>query len=562
MDKRVAITLKYHAQSKHHKHNYAKGPPTLDFSTQPVPFSRYTGSTVLPLPLLGSFPTSSLQDLYERAICEPAPFTKANVAALLELSLGLSAWKSFNGSTWALRVNPSSGNLHPTEAHLLLASPEKNGTAEKERFIPGGLYHYAPYIHSLERRLTLEAGLNIDFNRALNGNGLLLGLTTIHWREAWKYGVRAWRYCSLDIGHAIGSISFAASLLGWQATYLKTLPDKTAASLFGLDRTEWHEHESEVPELVLHIHPCPKTKKSTTYKEPDLNGLREKLARLGLTGNPERLSGCHILWEGIEEVDNATKKVTVKGTAKETTETAPYAKYPEYHKSGTPESNRSAAEQIRLRRSAQAFDPFIGIDSESLFAMLDRTLPRFGQPPFDALGALPKINLLLFIHRVGGLPSGLYILVRNPDDFNGLKEACPTGLWRRVDQAPDRLGLYLLKEGDYRAKAREFSCMQDIAGDSAFSLGMLARVKERVTEEPHAYRRLFWEAGAIGQVLYLEATSIGMSGTGIGCFHDDSVLEAAGFSNTFNSIYHFTVGRAIEDERLQTIAPYAHLKQK
>ena len=34
--------------------------------------------------------------------------------------MGLSAWKAYGGNRWALRCNPSSGNLHPTEGYLLL----------------------------------------------------------------------------------------------------------------------------------------------------------------------------------------------------------------------------------------------------------------------------------------------------------------------------------------------------------------------------------------------------------------------------------------------------------
>jgi len=49
------------------------------------------------------------------------------------------------------------------------------------------------------------------------------GLTSIHWREAWKYGQRAYRYCQHDAGHAIGAISIAAAGLGWQARILDDL---------------------------------------------------------------------------------------------------------------------------------------------------------------------------------------------------------------------------------------------------------------------------------------------------------------------------------------------------
>ncbi len=36
--------------------------------------------------------------------------------------MALSAWKQHGASKWSLRVNPSSGNLHPTEAYAILPS--------------------------------------------------------------------------------------------------------------------------------------------------------------------------------------------------------------------------------------------------------------------------------------------------------------------------------------------------------------------------------------------------------------------------------------------------------
>ena len=54
----------------------------------------------------------------------------------------------------------------------------------------------------------------------------LVGLTSIHWREAWKYGQRAYRYCQHDVGHAIGAIVIAAAGLGWQTQVLaRTIPE-------------------------------------------------------------------------------------------------------------------------------------------------------------------------------------------------------------------------------------------------------------------------------------------------------------------------------------------------
>jgi nitroreductase len=106
------------------------------------------------------------------------------------------------------------------------------------------------------------------------------------------------------------------------------------------------------------------------------------------------------------------------------------------------------------------------------------------------------------------------------------------------------------------------SCHQDIAGSGAFSLGMIAEFKASITDQPYRYRHLFWETGMIGQVLYLEAEAQGVRGTGIGCFFDDAVHEILGIKdNQYQSLYHFTIGRPLEDPRLTTYPPYHHLSR-
>ena len=72
-----------------------------------------------------------------------------------------------------------------------------------------------------------------------------------------------------------------------------------------------------------------------------------------------------------------------------------------------------------------------------------------------------------------------------------------------------------------------------------------------------AWRLLHWEAGAIGQLLYLEAEAHGLRGTGIGCFFDSAVHELADIDgDDLRTTYHFTVGGAVDDVRLRTEPPY------
>ena len=71
------------------------------------------------------------------------------------------------------------------------------------------------------------------------------------------------------------------------------------------------------------------------------------------------------------------------------------------------------------------------------------------------------------------------------------------------------------------------------------------------------YRNLFWEAGLVGQVLYLEAEETGIRSTGIGCYFDDPVHDVFGISSRdWQSFYHFTVGGPVEDSRLTTLPAY------
>jgi hypothetical protein len=78
-----------------------------------------------------------------------------------------------------------------------------------------------------------------------------------------------------------------------------------------------------------------------------------------------------------------------------------------------------------------------------------------------------------------------------------------------------------------------------------------------VTQSPASYRDLFREAGLIGQLLYLHAEARGLRGTGIGCYFDGAVHELLGLRDTrHQSLYHFTVGRAIEDARIETAPAY------
>ena len=536
----IKQTLYYHERTKHHFHRFAASTGYMDWKTQPHPFRFYRGVQRIPLPLLEADPSGAHSDLYERRKSKPHALCLENLGAFLELSLGLSAWKSIDTTSWALRMNPSSGNLHPTEGHLILPPIAQ---------IPAGVYHYTPYYHALEGRAEIPTATWEALDTHFEASGFLVALTSIFWRESWKYGERAFRYCNHDVGHALAALSFAANLLGWKVIFLNALSEEEIRTLFGFHAVDWKLHEEEHPDLLCFVDVNPANNIPRYILEP----IIELFGTLAFDGDPNELSPTHVDWEVITSV--------AQSSAKPPTEPMIYAfaNLPFRIPKSLP--HLPASKIIRQRRSAVQLDGVTSISAEQFLCILDKTLPRRSNAPFDLELGETHVHLLLFVHRVEGLEPGIYFLIRNDKDLSEIKALSRSEFsWELVE---DGLALFRLKLGDFRDEASMVSCQQDIAGDGAFSLGMIARFKEPIEGAPYIYRHLFWETGMVGQVLYLEAEAHGIRATGIGCFYDDPVHHILGLSdNTYQSLYHFTMGGPVEDTRLTTLPAYHHLAKQ
>src|SRR5207253_10562903 len=102
-------------------------------------------------------------------------------------SLALSAWKEFHATRWALRINPSSGNLHPTEGYLLFDGAQLDRSTATASINPPAeldntavVCHYAPAEHALELRAKIARA---DWQALMAGfpaDAFLIGLTSIH----------------------------------------------------------------------------------------------------------------------------------------------------------------------------------------------------------------------------------------------------------------------------------------------------------------------------------------------------------------------------------------------
>ncbi len=560
----VDRVIRYHIQTKHHFNRYARALGYLDWANQPDPFRRFAGAPLVSLPLLpfDEDPVSPAYDaIYQPGVVACQPVNVRTLSRFFEFALALSAWKKAGESEWALRSNPSSGNLHPTEGYLVV--PQIDGLDLKS-----GLYHYAPKEHGLELRAEFLAEQIAKLLSPFPPGAFLFGLTSVHWREAWKYGERAFRYSNHDVGHAIGTARIAAATLGWKMAVLDGLSQYTTAMLLGTDRTEdFSEVEPEHPDCLAVIWPSENVKHNDGEMPLFLDSATVKdLAECTWHGKANCLSRDHgVHWDIIDEVAHASWKAS--------SEQHLLSCSPSVANDASRETNDtvlSAGQIIRQRRSAVSFDGKTSISAATFFRMMQLVMPRSDRPqlerpmPWDLWPYDPSIHLLIFVHRVDGLKPGLYFLVRDPKKLLSIQQSMnPELTWTPAPDCPEDLPLYWLLEGNAKKLAVQVSCHQEIAGESAFSLGMLAEFEGRLREGgAWWYPRLFWESGLLGQVLYLEAEAAGVRATGIGCFFDDPVHEVVAMKGlTLQSLYHFTIGGPVEDGRLMTLPPYEHLKR-
>jgi len=433
----------------------------------PDPFRHYEGVPVLDLPADPPGPET------------PAADGPTFLSQLLYYSAAISATKIVpsTGFKYALRVNPSSGNLHPTEFHFATRGLKD---------WPDGLYHYRPSSHMAEQRATGHfdiAGLSAP---------IVFILTSIAWREAWKYRDRAYRYCLLDIGHAWQALALAARAMGCESAAIRDFPDDAVAQLLRL-------HEDEWPMLLVET-------RTNAVRAPDSGET------VWYGSHANQLSTEVIPYPSIDAVHAATK-VRHLAAADPCPTGSGEITLP------APASSRTFAEIARTRRSALDFAG--GTQSMSL-SQLSAVLAATTE-------LLSFVQLYLYVHHIDTLEPGIYRF------------------------RPEGATLEKIKSGDQRVAAAGLSLGQDLAGNACVAFSMIGDL-ERATRAhgDRGYRYVHFEAGAIGHRLYLAAEALGLGATGIGAFYDEEVHRYLHLTPEQGQVvYHFAIGYPVRDPRLQ-----------
>jgi SagB-type dehydrogenase family enzyme len=358
---------------------------------EPSPFKIYTGverhslSGNLPLHLDGT-PVEDGQPL---------------LSALLYYTYGFSRRDEGPSAVWPLhRFVPSARCLFPTE--LYVWTPGVGGLA-------AGVYHYDNLHHQLEliRDGDLEAELSALTGADLGGANCVLLVSSLFWKNAFKYRGYSYRLCSQEAGMVVGNALQVGEALGLRGHVHYQFVDERAGALLGLGEDEEHVF------AVVPMYPGPR----------EVRRLQD--ARPGEV--PEIAPAYH--HEGVEQdLDQSFREIAdnvrLRGVEEFATEHPGGCPGGEVlrEEAGPPGVDLAAA--LRARNSGNVlFNPVAGKLSSGTFWEIVR----------------PALRPYTCDLRERGTPLRLYAVAQNVDGL-------PTGVYR---VCAEHGGLHVLATGDF-----------------------------------------------------------------------------------------------------------------
>lgn len=451
--------LIYHQRSSLSRSNLRR--ESMDWRNKPSCPKRYPGLPRLKLQPAEDLPEAPLSDLTS-PLGKSMQVTLGNLSTLLFLAYSVTAQYRGMGETLSFLSCPSAGALYPCELYV-----QSDGIAD----LPDGLHHYDPFAYEFRH---LRQSAKPFF-------GLTIYITAVFHRVAWKYGVRAYRYCLMDTGHLLENLLLSARSLGIVLQPVYDFPDREINRHLCLDS----EREACLAIVTSDSNPLPPTGRLQA-NESELVAAK----RCAKTDHPSM---------EFLEAHAATSEPFARPL--DLISLASGLQKP-------PVGLGAYAQATQHRRSLRKFAP------ETLAqAQLDMLL--FSLASLETGGV---VRLGLMTERVQGLIPGLYSL-----------------------EAGGRLKLLL---GRSLARELASACLGQ-AWIAQAALVVLVWADLSALEQeigPRAYRLAHILSGQIGQRAYLAASTLGLGCCGVGAFFDDNAGQVLDLTPNEQLLYLLAFG--------------------
>ena len=407
-----------------------------------------------------------------------------NLSSILYYSSGITKTINFsNHGKMDFRAASCTGALYHIEIYVV---------CKDIKGLNAGIYHFDPKEMNLAlirkgdfRSVLISAcGEDTDMRRAT----LILVYTDIFTKNSVKYQTREYRHAFWDCGTVIANTLAVCSGHNLPAKVVMGFVDKSVNYLLDLD---------EKKEVSLALVPIGTSKKETVGKQIEIT-------KLNLKTDP--LSSYDFDDPEIEKIHKASALTTPNEVRKWSEKTIEIEMLPARTKYTTirplPEESlpQNAVESVIKSRGSTRIFSRESISFEQLSTIIHYSTRRL-YADFLPQDNDSQIDLYLIINNVEGIKQGSYFYDRK------------------------RNSLQLLKQGNFRERARHLGLDQDLPADgsvSVFLMTNLPKVFDRLGNR--GYRTAQMEASIIGGKFYLSSFAHGLGATGL-TFYDDSVTE-------------------------------------
>jgi SagB-type dehydrogenase family enzyme len=482
----IVAALRYHEDTKHVRGRLRRAPAVADPDERPYPYTSYGSAPLLPFPRdLAPSAMGTMSALAPEPALPPGEdrvLDVASVARLCFLANGVVRGPHPTEPGRDRRAAACTGALYHIELYVVCGD------------LPGlaaGVYHFDARENGLRllrsgdhRALLHQATAH---QPATVTAPAVLVCTSTPWRNAWRYGDRAYRHVFWDAGTVLAHLTAAARADRLPARIVLGFVDALVAAVLGIDPAR---------ELVVALVPVGCSARSVALQPPGAAELpRMPADAMGSVPDVPVIRAVHAAssLSSPEEVLRWRVRAAGRSMAPRRSEVGPPS--PSTPAAGAV-TGPSLEAVVRRRGSARAFaDAPIG--REALTAILRPVVGGLEADYMSGRGGL-LTDCRLLVHRVEGLAPGVY----------GLRDGGPA--------------LTPLRLADLRSTATSAALGQPQAGQAAADVVMSADLPVVLAAMgDRGYRAAQLTAGVLAGRLYLAAYATGLAATGLTFFDDE-----------------------------------------
>ena len=474
----------YHEATNHSEIRLQTSAHYLDWANKPSQFKIYKDLESVALPR--NFPRPEAEPL--GVILGRSPqkkehdFLLGGLAELLYFSAGLNRKYRFGSEVHYMRVASATGALYPIELYVIAGDVVG---------LEAGVYHFDPLAFQLSRirKGDFRAELAAVSNESLGAAPAIVALTSLGWKNAWKYEARSYRHWFWDGGVIAANLLAVSNSMALPTTIVQGFVDQTVNELLGLQER----------------------KEATILLSPIGSGLQasrdhslKKIGPIPLRVQP--LSEEETVYASIWDTHRASslqnrQQIEEWTNAKLAASHIVRTSYPAVSLSPPitgASSSRKLGEVILQRGSTRRFarSPIALSQLSTILRTSTGPIPRDYLPDDEGL-----IEVYFIANAVEGLDPGSYF-------YSSEQES--------LDQ---------LKRGELRQMSAYLSLGQPLFGDASVVFFLMTHLQYVLGALGNrGYRVAQLEGGIVAGKIYLSAYSLGLGASG-STFYDDAVTE-------------------------------------